>query len=185
MKVMGMMVSRMRQGFITTINRGSLLKLFFLLDTDQGSEGRSVSMEDLYNRVAIGNDQKFDQHILGSADHPTGKATKELHQQQLLKSNQSQRSIVLYKVTRNHPTPWFSSQLTILREEALNLTLNAKGNKNSYNCFVSKYISERPHCPSEPPSPPKLYFMPRYKRRPCLLDVETFCSHVDVIERVH
>ena len=78
--------------------------LFLMLDTDQGSEGRSISMEDLYNKVAIGDDQRFDHHILGSADHPTGTATKELHQSQLLKSNQSQRSIVLYKITCNHPT---------------------------------------------------------------------------------
>ena len=61
---------------------------------------------------------------------------------------------------------------------------DGKGNQNSHTCFVTKYISDRPRCPSEPPSPPKLYFMPRYKR-PCLLDVETFCSRVDVIERVH
>ena len=26
--------------------------------------------------------------------------------------------------------------------------------------------------------------MPRYKRRPCLLDVETFCSRVDVIKNL-
>ena len=67
----------------------------------------------------------------------------------------------------------------------MNLALNGKGNQNSNTCFVTKYISERPDSPSEPPSPSKLYFMPRYKRRPCLLDVETFCSHVDVIERAH
>ena len=63
-----------------TINRRQLLKLFFLLDTDQSSEGRSVSMENLYNRVAIGNDQKFDHHILESADHLSGTTKKEMHQ---------------------------------------------------------------------------------------------------------
>lgn len=55
---------------------------------------------------SIDDDQWFDCHILGSVDHPqehpTGTATIEMHQSQLLKSNQSQRSIVLHKVTRNH-----------------------------------------------------------------------------------
>ena len=56
-------------------------------------------MGDLYNRVAMGNDQRFDHHILGSpdptsfpglglgenpgnevgADHLSGTATKEMH----------------------------------------------------------------------------------------------------------
>lgn len=55
---------------------------------------------------SIDDDQWFDCHILGSVDHPqehpTGTAAIEMHQSQLLKSNQSQRSIVLHKVTRNH-----------------------------------------------------------------------------------
>ena len=48
-KVTGMIVSRMEQGSITTMNRSYPLKLFFKLDTDQGFEGQSVSMDDLYN----------------------------------------------------------------------------------------------------------------------------------------
>ena len=58
----------------------SASEALFLVSTDQGSEGRSVSMENLYNRVALGNDQKFDHHILGSADHLSGTAKKEMHQ---------------------------------------------------------------------------------------------------------
>ena len=40
--------------------------LFFpmLLDATQCSDGWSVSMEDIYNRVSIDDDQRFDYHVL-------------------------------------------------------------------------------------------------------------------------
>ena len=46
MKVTWMMVLRMRQGSIASMNCSYLLRLFFLLDAEQGSEGRYVSIEE-------------------------------------------------------------------------------------------------------------------------------------------
>ena len=39
-------------------------------DADQDSDGRYFSIEGLYNRESIDDDQWFDCHILGSVDHP-------------------------------------------------------------------------------------------------------------------
>ena len=34
------------------------------MDADQCSDGRSVSMKDVYNRASIDDDQRFDCHVL-------------------------------------------------------------------------------------------------------------------------
>ena len=74
MKVTGVMVSRIRSDSYDEPHLHSDAFFLSLLDAEQGWKGRSVSIEDLYNRVSINDDQRFDCHILGSADHPTGTA---------------------------------------------------------------------------------------------------------------
>ena len=123
--------------------------------------------------MSIDDDQRFNCHILENADHPPGTATIEMHQSQLLKSNRCALQGLA------EPS---DLEILIKSDYIVGLdSLNGKGNLNSHTCFVTKFISERRHGLSEPPNPPKLYFMFRYKQRPCLLDVETFCWHV--IER--
>ena len=118
------------------------------------------------NRVSIDDDQRFECHILESADHPPGTATIEMHQSQQIKSNRC----ALQGLAEPSDLEILIKSDYIVRQDSL----NGKGNLNSHTCFVTKFISERRHGLSEPPNPPKLYFMFRYKQRPCLLEGRNF-----------
>ena len=54
---------------------------------------------------------------------------------------------MLYKVTRNHSFILITSDF-IVRQDLLNA--GYIGNLNFHTCFVTKFISERRHGPSEP-----------------------------------
>ena len=92
--------------------------------------------------MSIDDDQRFECHILESADHPPGTATIEMHQSQLLKSNRC----AFQGLAEPSDLEILIKSDYIVRQDSL----NGKGNLNSHTCFVTKFISERRHGLSEP-----------------------------------